>query len=232
MAKAYILDLVGVVCDFDMDKVKSLFNEQGKSDLFDLRKSPDPAVRLAAESEFEQILERGIVAAHIPATPVEGVEEVIKAVRYDPDGNIVIYSNGTTTETAYTLLEIAGIKDRRLSQITHEGLIILDGKVCGNKAQPESYKNMLEQLAQISQGIRCDHSGQAKLRPQLFVDDQKVNAEAAYTGLIGSGCSAMWLDRKITAENARVDYVMPNLSQIAGYILHNGESLREGVSYL
>ncbi|MFA6461584.1 MAG: hypothetical protein WCV90_04900 [Candidatus Woesearchaeota archaeon] len=234
MANAYIFDLVGVLVDLDMSKVNEYFAQEGKSELFQLRKSPDEQTRFQAETEFEQTLEKAILSGYVPATAVPGVDEIREAIIEDPTGNLVIYSNGTTKKTINCLLDVAEIPGVMIEDEPalnyRGGLFVLDGKACGNKSLSGSYKNMIEIIEEMQTGVRASCPGVAspgyeELVPRLFVDDQKDNALAAR----GIGAyshngfeMSVWLDRKNTCNNRGLGrsgiVVMQNLSQVAGYI--------------
>ncbi|MFA6461585.1 MAG: hypothetical protein WCV90_04905 [Candidatus Woesearchaeota archaeon] len=226
MVNAYIFDLVGVLVDLDMGKVNEYFAQEGKSDLFQLRKSPESEVRLQAESDFEQTLEKAVLSGYVPATPVPGVEEIREAIIEDPTGNLVIYSNGTTSKTILTLLEVAGIKEGKLTD--NGGLYVLDGKACGNKDLLESYQKMISLIS----NEKGKGDGLVRLIPRLFVDDQKANALAAGQGIRaysqGGFEMSVWLDRKQTGESSGHGIVvMQNLSQVASYLKYEAARTKD-----
>ena len=173
MKNAYVLDLAGVICDFDMNTVKGYFTQQEKDNLFTDRKSTDQVIAQAAEAEFEGVLEKGILTGEILYTPTKDVREGVLALQNS--GEIVVYSNGTTIPLLQRILSETGIYQ--------PGTIILPGREFGDKAKVESHQKVFEFL-----------SGEG-YTPRMFVDDQEplvvACAQAAYkcgkeiAGLIG-----------------------------------------------
>ncbi|MFA6461583.1 MAG: hypothetical protein WCV90_04895 [Candidatus Woesearchaeota archaeon] len=234
MVNAYILDLVGVLIDLDMNKVNEYFAQEGKSELFQLRKSPEPEVRLQAESDFEQTLERAVLSGYVPATPVPGIKELCQTISQDAEGNIVIYSNGTTQKLALTMLNAAGVALSESCQFPpgNTGIFIVDGKKYGPKDNPQSFSHLEHDLRSERSGCRAFMIGTDKLKPCLFLDDQKVNCTAAYEGIKEEGFRSFWLDRKGLNEKVDGVEVIKDFAPVISYLQTNIEYSRETVKMM
>ena len=157
MRNAFILDLAGVICNFDMATVTDYFAQQGKTNIFSERKSDDPKVAEEAEKTFENVLEKGVHSGNIVYTPCKYVSEGIEDLK--DRGDIVIYSNGTSIKTLTKILDDISPLDGRT--------IILPGRTFGDKAQVQSHVKTLNYLRE------------ADYLPRMFIDDQRPLVEAA-----------------------------------------------------
>lgn len=146
----------------------------------------------------------------------------------------MIYSNGTTQKLALTLLNAAGVALSESCQFPHgnTGIFIVDGKKYGPKDNSQSFSHLEYDLRLERSGCRAFMIGTDKLKPYLFLDDQKANSVAAYEGIKIEGFRCFWLDRKRTNENVENVEVIQDFTPVIAYLQTNIEYSRQTVQMM